>query len=226
MNNNDGPPPGKVRTEEPALTHFRSSHEDSRWADVPNWPPKGLHATNLTPALPVVSFNHSFHALPPAPAEVTSAPTRVRIQSKETPRTKTATAATSLREKPPVLPVHFRNGEKPPRNRGVATFRLRPPPEHRQHLHETIACIRQAPVTTERAASVATASGRRPSRTTRPRKVPLSGTGANSPRQRWTLEPRCRHGGDWDWERGQGGGERWAPISHSKPEEALPGAGT
>jgi hypothetical protein len=165
--------------------HFRSSHEDNRRADVPNRPLKGLHATNLTPALPNVSFNRSFHALPPVPAEVTSAPTtRARIQSKETPRTKMATAATSLREKPP-------------------------PPEHRQHLHETIACIRQAPVTTERAPSVATASERRPSRTTRPRKVPLSGTGANSPRQCWTLGPRRRHGRDWDWERGRGG---WGKV--------------
>jgi hypothetical protein len=135
------------------------------------------------------------------------------------PRTKTATAATSLREKPPVLPVHFRNAENH-RETGAsppsASDRLRPPPEHRQHLHETIAYIRQAPVTTEQAPSVATASGRRPSRTTRPRKVPLLGTGANSPRQRWTLGPRRRHGGEWDWERerGRGGGERWAPKSH------------
>jgi hypothetical protein len=123
---------------------------------------------------------------------------------------------------PRPLPEH----RKPQRNRGVATFCLRPPPEHRQHLHETIACIRQAPVTTERAPSIATASRRRPSRTTRPSKVPLSGTGANSPRQRWTLGPRHRHGGEWDWERGRGGGESWAPKSHWKSQEALPGAGT
>jgi hypothetical protein len=40
--------------------------------------------------------------------------------------------------------------------------------------------------------------------------------GANSPRQRWTLEPRRRHGGDWDWERGRGGVEKGGHRYHTR----------